>query len=188
LRQLLQESDKRYREFAQAIRKARTVYCIGSGTAGAAAAQMAYYLRVYGRVPATALIGAEASDYYELLGRGDLLIAPSQSGETADVLEVLELAKKKGAKIASFVNMPGSMMTRMSDFPFMAQAGPEICVMSTKIFVSQIAWGYLVAKVVGGKLPEARRNLGALSRTVHAFLRDEERLQRVRSVAATFAT
>jgi glucosamine--fructose-6-phosphate aminotransferase (isomerizing) len=42
--------------------------------------------------------------------------------------------------------------------------------------------------VVGGKLPEARRNLGALSRTVHAFLRDEERLQRVRSVAATFAT
>ena len=61
-------------------------------------------------------------------------------------------------------------MTRMSDYAFMASAGPEICVMSTKIFVSQIAWGYLVAKTVQGKLSEGKRNLKALSDMMHAYL------------------
>jgi glucosamine--fructose-6-phosphate aminotransferase (isomerizing) len=172
VKQLLKEPDANYRALAAAIKKARNVYTIGSGTAGAAAAQTAYYLRTYGNIKATALIGAEASDYYHLIGKGDILIAPSQSGETADVLEVLELAKRKGAKIASHVNMPGSMMTRMSDFKFMAQAGPEICVMSTKIFTSQIAWGYLIAKTVAGKLQEGKRNLKSLAQKMDSYLRD----------------
>src|SRR3989344_574957 len=151
IRKVAVQKDSAVRAFAAAITKARKVYTVGSGTAGAAAGQMAFYLREYGGIEATALIGAEAAEYYRLIGKGDLLIALSQSGETADVLEVLEMAQKKGAKIASYVNMPGSMMTRMSDFKYMAEAGPEICVMSTKIFVSQIAWGYLVAKAVQGK-------------------------------------
>lgn len=187
IRQLLKEDEQRYAALARAIRKARTVYCVGSGTAGAAAAQIAYYLRVYGKIRAVALIGAEASDYYHLFGKGDLLIAPSQSGETADVLEVLEVAKKRGANIASFVNMPGSMMTRMSDYPFMAQAGPEICVMSTKIFVSQIAWGYLVAKAVGGTYAEGRRALQGLARAMEVFLKNNESTQHIRTIASAFA-
>ncbi|MHB1086386.1 MAG: glutamine--fructose-6-phosphate transaminase (isomerizing) [Minisyncoccota bacterium] len=174
LRQVTHESENKYRELARAIKKARAVYCIGSGTAGAAAAQIAYYLRVYGGIPAISLIGAEASDYRDLIGPKDLLIAPSQSGETADVLEVLEIAKKRGAKIASFVNMPGSMMTRLSDYAFMAHAGPEICVMSTKIFVSQVAWGYLLAKAVQGSLPAGKRNLKRTALTIEKMLRDKK--------------
>lgn len=187
IRQLLKEKDADIRKLASAIKKAKNVYTIGSGTAGAAAAQIAFYLRAYGRITATSLIGAEASEYYPLFRKGDLLIAPSQSGETADVLEVLEIAKKKGAKIASHVNMPGSMMTRMSDYKFMAQAGPEICVMSTKIFVSQIAWGYLIAKAVGGKLSEGRRNLQSLARTMEAYLKDSKMTERIQSLAVSFA-
>lgn len=187
IRQALKEPDANYRAFAAAIRKAKTVYTIGSGTAGAAAAQIAFYLRVYGKIRAVALIGAEASDYYPLIGKGDLLISPSQSGETADVLEVLELAKKRGAKIASHVNMPGSMMTRMSDFKFMAQAGPEICVMSTKIFVSQIAWGYLAAKAVGRKLAEGKKNLQSLANAVERQLKDSAWMSDIRTLAAKLA-
>ncbi len=187
VRQLLKEPDTNYRALAAAIKKAKNVYTIGSGTAGAAAAQIAFYLRVYGEIKATALIGAEASDYYSLIGKGDLLIAPSQSGETADVLEVLELAKKRGAMIASHVNMPGSMMTRMSDFKFMAQAGPEICVMSTKIFTSQIAWGYLVAKTVGGKLQDGKRNLSALATAMNRYLKDEIVLKTLKEIAGRMA-
>jgi len=187
IRQLLKEKDADIRKLASAIKKAKNVYTIGSGTAGAAAAQIAFYLRAYGRITATSLIGAEASEYYPLFRNGDLLIAPSQSGETADVLEVLEIAKKKGAKIASHVNMPGSMITRMSDYKFMAQAGPEICVMSTKIFVSQIAWGYLVSKAVGGKLSEGRRNLQSLARTMEAYLKDSKMTERIQSLAVSFA-
>ncbi len=187
IRQTLREPDANYRKLAAAIKKAKTVYTIGSGTAGAAAAQIAFYLRVYGKIKAVSLIGAEASDYYPLIGKGDLLISPSQSGETADVLEVLELAKKRGAKIASHVNMPGSMMTRMSDFKFMAQAGPEICVMSTKIFVSQIAWGYLVANAVGGKLAEGKRNLTSLSKTAKKYLADPATSENLRELAERMA-
>ena len=188
IRQMVKEPDTNFRALAKAIKKAKNVYTIGSGTAGAAAAQTAYYLRVYGGIKATALIGAEASDYYKLIGRGDLLLAPSQSGETADVLEVLELAKKRGATISSHVNMPGSMMTRMSDFKFMAQAGPEICVMSTKIFISQIAWGYLVAKAVGGKLAEGKKNLKSLANVTEKYLRDSDIIDNLKELAGRMAT
>ena len=188
VRQMVKESDASFKALASAIKKAKNVYTIGSGTAGAAAAQTAFYLREYGGIKATALIGAEASEYYRLFKKGDIILSPSQSGETADVLEVLEIAKKNGAKIASHVNMPGSMMTRMSDYKFMAQAGPEICVMSTKIFVSQIAWGYLVAKAVQGKLAEGKRNLQSLARTIETYLKDPKTIERIQKLAGTFAT
>lgn len=187
IRQVVAEEDARYKKLAAAIKKARAVYCIGSGTAGAAAAQTAYYLREYAGINAKELIGAEANEYRALIGKGDILLAPSQSGETADVLEVLEFAKAKKALIASQVNMPGSMMTRLSDFPFMANAGPEICVMSTKIFVSQIAWGYLVAKAVQGKLAEGKKQLLAAARMIEKMLADEEYISAIRDLASMLA-
>lgn len=188
IRQTMKVSTKDIQKLASAVRAARNVYCIGSGTAGAAAAQIAFYLRTIARVPAVALIGAEASDYYGLFGRGDLFIAPSQSGETADVLEVLEYAKKKGAKIASHVNMPGSYMTRISDFPFMAQAGPEICVMSTKIFVSQIAWGFRLAHAVARKDAQGVRALGKLAKVMSALLADASFHTQIRDRARAYAS
>ena len=191
IRQVVAESDKKYMTLARAAAHARVIYCIGSGTAGAAAAQTAYYLRSIAGLNAREIIGAEANEYKKLIGKGDLLIAPSQSGETADVLEVLEHAKKKGAGIASQVNMPGSMMTRLSDYPFMANAGPEICVMSTKIFVSQIAWGYLLAKAVEGlstplktsKLAEGKKNLLATARTIEKMLADKRYVGEIKKLA-----
>ena len=183
IRQVVAESDKRYITLARAAGKARVIYCIGSGTAGAAAAQTAYYLRSIAGLKAKELIGAEANEYKKLIGKGDLIIAPSQSGETADVLDVLEHAKKKGASIASQVNMPGSMMTRMSDYPFMANAGPEICVMSTKIFISQISWGYLVAKAVEGKLAEGKRNLLKTARVIEKMIGDKKYIGEIRTLA-----
>jgi glucosamine--fructose-6-phosphate aminotransferase (isomerizing) len=181
------QDESEMRKLARATRSARHVYCIGSGTAGAAAAQIAYYLRTIGGIHATALIGAEASDYYGLFKKGDLMIAPSQSGETADVLEVLEIAKKRGVRIASHVNMPGSYMTRISDFPFMAQAGPEICVMSTKIFVAQIAWGYLLAQAIAGEYARGKRELMAAARAARGILADTGYRTSVMQLAEVYA-
>lgn len=187
INRVVEQPDEIYIKFANAIRQAAHVYCIGSGTAGAAAAQIAYYLRIFGKIPAVGLIGAEARDYFDLIGKDDLLIAPSQSGETADVLEVIEAVKKKGTKIATFVNMPGSMMTRLSDYKFMAQAGPEICVMSTKIFVSQLAWGYLVAKAVEGKLNDGKRKLKDLSERIDIFFHNKQNISQTKKLAKTLA-
>jgi glucosamine--fructose-6-phosphate aminotransferase (isomerizing) len=187
IRQILKQSDASYTAIARAIKKSRRVYTIGSGTAGAAAAQIAYYLRLYGGIEAKELIGAEAHEYKSLIGRGDILLSPSQSGETADVLEVLEIAHARAAKIASCVNMPGSQMTRLSDFKFMSNAGPEICVMSTKIFVSQIAWGYLVAKAVQGKLAEGKKNLRMLATEVEKMLANKKYVGTVQAHAKRLA-
>lgn len=183
IRQLLSQEMKFLAEFSKAIKSAKNIYTIGSGTTGIAASQIAFYLREHAKIKATALIGAEALEYIDLMSGDDLVIAPSQSGETADVLEILEKLKRKKVKIASFVNMQGSTMTRMSDFKFMAQAGPEVCVMSTKVFVSQMAWGYLVSKTVAGKANEAIKTLRTLSFKMEKYLNDKKSLEEIKKLA-----
>ncbi len=183
IRRLVAQGGKQYVEFAKEIKKARRIFTIGSGTAGAAAAQTAYFLRSIAKVNAVSLVGADAFEYFDLFKKGDLIIAPSQSGETADVLEVLEIAKKKGVKIASFVNMHGSMMTKISDFPFKSGAGPEICVMSTKVFTSMISWGYLVSKSVSGDYAGGARNLNKVANEIDKYLEKPNNQEQIKIVA-----
>lgn len=181
--QLINQELKGYHDLAKAIKIAKSVYAVASGTTGIAAAQISFYLRNFAKVKAIGLIGADALEYYDLFTKNDLIIAPSQSGETADVLEVLEIAKKKKVKIASFVNMQGSTMIRISDFKFMTQAGPEVCVMSTKVFVSQIAWGYLIAKITAGKTKEGVENLKLLVQEMGRFLSNKKNHENIRELA-----
>ena len=183
IRVIIAKEKQTHLDFAKEIKAAKRVFTIGSGTAGAAAAQIAYFLRAVAKINAVSLVGADAFEYFDLFGAGDLIIAPSQSGETADVLEVLEIAKKKGVKIASLVNMPGSMMTKISDFAFMAGAGPEICVMSTKVFTSQIAWGYLIACAVSGKYEVGRTNLEKLAKKIDNYLKNENNHKDLKNLA-----
>jgi glucosamine--fructose-6-phosphate aminotransferase (isomerizing) len=183
IKQIINQDKNKLEELSKAIKKAKHVYTIGSGTAGFAATQIAFYLKYFGKINAVSIVGADSRSYYNIFQEGDLIIAPSQSGETADVIEVLEYVKEKGLKIASIVNMPGSMITRMSDYPFMCNAGPEICVMSTKVFTSQIAWGYLVAKTVQGKYLEGKKNLQLLSKEIDTYLKKQNNLDLIKSIA-----
>jgi glutamine---fructose-6-phosphate transaminase (isomerizing) len=156
------------------INDSTTVYTIGSGTAGVAAALGAFYLRKIAKINAISLIGAESREYYDLFKSDDLVIVPSQSGETADVLEALEIVKEKGVKIASFVNMPGSTISRMSQFPFMANAGPEIAVASTKIFTSQAIWFYLLAHFLNGTLEQAKQEALKAAEELEKWFRGDQ--------------
>ncbi|MEN8253779.1 MAG: SIS domain-containing protein, partial [Patescibacteria group bacterium] len=188
IRQVIAQDEDKLEKLVSAIKGAKRIYCIGSGTAGIAAAQIAYYLRNFAKVEATSLVGADCVDYFDFFDKNTLIISPSQSGETADVLEVLEIAKGKGAKIVSYVNMQGSSMSRMADFNFQAQAGPEICVMSTKVFVSQVAWGYLLAKAVAGQLLEAKVILNQTVKSLESYLQDEKILGQVKNLAKKLST
>jgi glucosamine--fructose-6-phosphate aminotransferase (isomerizing) len=97
--------------------------------------------------------------YLGMFQPGDVILAISQSGETADTVEALEFAAAKGVKVASLVNMVGSTITRISDYPYFSRSGPEICVASTKAFTAQLAWGYLLAMTVAGKHVKAREEI-----------------------------
>ena len=183
IRKVIMQNEKSMNKLTDKIRNSENVYIIGSGTAGTAAFQTAYYLRTLGNINAIGLIGAEAKDYFHLFKKNDLLIALSQSGETADVLDVIEHAKEKRVTIASYVNMQGSLITKLSDFKFLANAGPEICVMSTKVLVSQLSWGYLLAKTLQGRYKEAVSNLQKLSINAEKLIKDRNSNSNINKIA-----
>lgn len=165
----IQYTNKELSNISKCMKEAHRVYVIGAGTAGFAAGQIAYYLRNIAHIDAQDVRSYEFKSYLPVLRADDLVIAVSQSGETADTIEVLETVKAKGSKIASIVNMLGTTISRMSDFPFYTNAGPEICVASTKVFTAQCAWGYILAKNVAGKLSEAKRNIDELSNQLSKY-------------------
>lgn len=109
--------------------------------------------------PAQALVGSEHQVYAKLLTKKSVIVAVSQSGETADVLEFLELAKKRGAKILSILNVVGSSMDRLSNLSLLLGIGPEIAVASTKAATAQLAILMLIAAALGKHLPETKHAL-----------------------------
>lgn len=143
-------SEEELQPLVSAIKKAETVYTVGAGTAYFAASQTAFYLRNIAKIKSIDIKAYEVDSYRDLFTPNDLIIAFSQSGETADTIEALEAAKSKGCKIASLVNMVGSTTSRMSDFSYYCRSGPEICVASTKAFTAKQSWGLLLAATIVG--------------------------------------
>lgn len=99
----------------------------------------------FSRIPVTVDIASEFRYQDPILDSNTLVITISQSGETADTLAALRLAKENGAKTLSIVNVKGSSIARESDYVLYTHAGPEIAVASTKAYTVQLAAVYLVA-------------------------------------------
>lgn len=109
------------------------------------------------RVPVTVEVASEFRYADPILDEKSLVILVSQSGETADTLAALRLAKEKGAKTLSIVNVKGSSIARESDYVLYTHAGPEIAVASTKAYTAQLTAFYLIAfrfAYAAGKLTE----------------------------------
>lgn len=109
------------------------------------------------RVPVTVDIASEFRYQNPIIDEHTLLITVSQSGETADTLAALRLAKERGAKTLSVVNVKGSSIARESDYVLYTHAGPEIAVASTKAYSVQVAVMYLIAfrfALISGKITE----------------------------------
>ncbi|MEI7579481.1 MAG: glutamine--fructose-6-phosphate transaminase (isomerizing) [bacterium] len=173
IREAIQYSEAELKPLLDAIGKARNVYTIGAGTANYAASQIAYFLRKFANIRAIELKSYEVDSFEKLFSAKDLVIAVSQSGETADTIEAVEIAKKQGCKVASIVNMVGSTLTRISDYPYFSRSGPEICVASTKAFTAQISWGLLVAKSFVGNYQEARNLISDLTTKLEKYFDDD---------------
>lgn len=169
IKEAVQYTEAELEPLIKAIKKARRVYTVGAGTASFAACQIAYFLRMYAGVVAQDLKSYEMESYINEFSDQDLVIAISQSGETADTIEAVEFAKNNGAKIASLVNMLGSTLTRISDYPYFSRSGPEICVASTKAFTAQVSWGFVLAMAVAGKYDKAKEQITALAKDLEAY-------------------
>lgn len=101
------------------------------------------------RIPVQTEVASEFRYKNPIIDSETLTIVLSQSGETIDTLEALKLAKKKGSKVISIVNVKGSTIARESDYVLYTHAGPEIAVASTKAYTVQVAAMYLIACRMG---------------------------------------
>lgn len=130
-------------------RNAQRVILLACGTSFHAALYGRYLLEALARVPAVVELASEFRYRTPVAGPGDLVVAVSQSGETADTLAALREAKTRGAQVLAIVNVQGSAIARAADGTLYTHAGPEIGVASTKCFTAQLAAMVLLSIYVG---------------------------------------
>ena len=170
---------------ARAMRVAENLFFAGCGTAGKVA-QMGTYLfaDVAGR-PSASILGSEFKNYRHSLHERTLLVAISQSGETADLLEAVEVAKARGSTVVAVVNVPGSTLTRLADHTLLVNAGPEKAVASTKATLGQIAIITLLAHASSGLAGDGCEVVAAASTSIDRTL-TRASLQQIRELARRF--
>ncbi len=182
----LEQDPHELRLAADLIRRARGTYFIGCGTAGNVCHAGTYFFTQVADRHVNYAPASEFPIYEHFLKPESLVIAVSQSGETADVLEAIEAAKRKGAKVLAIVNVKGSSIARMADSVLLLNAGPEKAVASTKAATSQMAVLLMLAYTVAGKLEEGRRILLETSQKINDML-NPRYVEHIRKIAKKYA-
>jgi glutamine---fructose-6-phosphate transaminase (isomerizing) len=137
------------------LRGLRRITIVACGTSYHAGLVGRYAIEEWARVPVEMDIASEYRYRNPVVGEGDLVIGISQSGETADTLAAMRLARERGARVLAVTNIMGSQATRDAHGVLFTRAGLEIGVAATKTFVSQVAAMYLL----GLKLAQERQTL-----------------------------
>ncbi|MCD6477594.1 MAG: glutamine--fructose-6-phosphate transaminase (isomerizing) [Candidatus Aenigmarchaeota archaeon] len=167
IQRVIEQDDSFMLSIADEIKKHKNVILVGCGTAYYACLTGSYLFSKIANKYVIAVSGSEFSNFKGLLNEDTLIIAVSQSGETADTLEAIRAAKSVGGKVFSIVNVRGSSLDRESDESIYTKAGPEIGVVSTKAYTAQVAVLLLLAHAVVGKLEEGKNRLKNLHALVY---------------------
>ena len=184
-------------EYEQKFLNAKRIIIVACGTSWHAGLVAEYLFEELTRIPVEVEYASEFRYRHPIIYEDDVVIAISQSGETADTLAALELAKSKGATIIGVCNVVGSSIARITHAGCYTHAGPEIGVASTKAFTAQVAVLTLMALQVAhgrGSLPESRfrqllNELDAIPEKIKAVLetnKDVYKLAEVFSDAKNF--
>lgn len=150
---------------------------VACGTAMHAGMVGKYVIEDLARVPVNVDIASEFRYRNPIVGKGDLVIIISQSGETADSLAAMRLAKQKGATTLAIVNAKGSSIAREADMLIYTLAGPEIAVASTKAYITQLSVMYLFAFELA--LAKETVSVAECKRLVSALMKMPEAVQYV---------
>lgn len=164
-------------EVAEAIRSARRVLLVAAGTSYHACLVAKYIFAEISGIEVHPVLASEYSPHARWVNGDCAVVAVSQSGETADVLEAVRDAKSRGAKIIGIVNMPGSSLERLSDLHLNILAGPEVGVAATKSFTSQVATMLRIAlRLSGSPMPF---DPGRVSEAVEEVLELEQSISEI---------
>jgi glucosamine--fructose-6-phosphate aminotransferase (isomerizing) len=173
------------------LARTRRIVIVACGTAYHAGLIGRYAIEEWARLPVEIDIASEYRYRNPVVGPGDLVIGVSQSGETADTLAAMRLARERGATVLAITNTRGSQATRDADGVLYTRAGLEIGVAATKTFVCQVAVLYLLALRLAelhGTLPPARiaelvGELKGLAHCIEELIEDGE--ERTAAIADT---
>ncbi|MBN3037366.1 MAG: glutamine--fructose-6-phosphate transaminase (isomerizing) [Candidatus Diapherotrites archaeon] len=145
----LMQDKKKLEQVARRVHQAPRVCIIACGTSRHASLVGRYVISEISGKYCEVYNASEFQYFVDKLGKDTLIIAVSQSGETADVLGPVRMCKEKGCKVISLVNVVGSSLDRESDVTLHLNCGPEISVASTKAFTAQVTMFYLLAYTMG---------------------------------------
>ena len=171
---------------AALISKAKRVFVVACGTALHAGLYGSYLLAKRNNIMVQPISAGELSYFSHLFKKGDLVITVSQSGETADVLEAVRSAHKAGAKVLALVNVLGSSLMRLANRSILTKAGSEICVLSTKAYISQQSMFAMLSGTLLGKTAGAKKELEAVAKDMERIL-DKKSLAKIKASAKKLA-
>lgn len=164
--------------------KAKRIIITACGTSWHAGLIAMYAIEEFAQIPVEVEYSSEFRYRKPVINKGDVVIAISQSGETADTLAAIQLAKAKGAFIFSICNVVGSSIPRVSDSGCYTHVGPEIGVASTKAFTAQVTALIMLALCIGrekGTMSQQQylnvvRELGQIPDKIERVLQQEKRI------------
>ncbi len=158
------------RDYTNALINAEKIIFVACGTSWHSCLVAEYIIEELCRIPVEVEYASEFRYRNPIINEGDIVFAVSQSGETADTLAAMELAKSKGAILFGIVNVVGSSIARTSHEGAYLHAGPEIGVASTKAFTAQL----VVLTMIALKMSHLRGTIA--ERRYHEMLVDLERI------------
>ena len=167
------------------IKNISQVFIVACGSAYHTGVVTQYVMEDLARIPVRVELASEFRYRRPILNKNDLVIVVSQSGETADTLAGLRLAKEQGVKTLGIVNVVGSSIAREADNVFYTLAGPEIAVATTKAYSAQLIAGYMLSiefARVRGEITEEQytgyiTELQTIPDKISRILEDKERIQ-----------
>lgn len=172
----------------KAVAQAKHIVFTGQGTAWHAALIAEYMMEALARIPCEVQYASEFRYRNPIVEEGTVLVALSQSGETADTLAALEEAKERGATTLGIVNVVGSSIARGTDAGVYLRVGPEIGVASTKAFTGQLAVSALIALYAGRRkhlsIDATKRLLAELALIPDKIRRVTEQSDAIRDLVA----
>jgi glucosamine--fructose-6-phosphate aminotransferase (isomerizing) len=166
----LRQDDGLLPELALEILRGRQVVIAACGTSRHAALIGRYLFSNLAGKFCEVVMASEFEYFANSIDKNTVVIAVSQSGETADVIAGVKMAKANGARVISMVNVPGSSLTRMSDKVIYLNCGPELCVAATKSFIAQLVLFYLLTFAMLNKLEQGRQWLREIANQIRENL------------------
>ncbi|MDI6860309.1 MAG: glutamine--fructose-6-phosphate transaminase (isomerizing), partial [Methanocellales archaeon] len=162
IQRAIQQDKAIIEQISEAFKSAKGIFFVGCGSSYHACLAGSYVFSKISNLHVNVCLGSEFENFEHFLTPETLVVAISQSGETADTLGAVRVAKKKGCKILTIVNVMGSSLMREGEISLLLKAGPEMCVLSTKTYTSQVALLTLLAFVVADRLEDGKNEMKKL--------------------------